>query len=330
MPTAKPKSGTGRKRAPAKRAPKKAAAGSRGILPQDCRLEAGSANVAELSRRIESEGGMVLGAYREPLGGHPVVFASLPIGKVEPTPFQRDLSEAHHKKLAGVLDKTGLFLDPIIAITAPKEGFWTPNGRHRLAAMQRLGARSIMALVVPQREIAWQILALNTEKAHNLKERSLEVIRIYRGLLDDDGARPETGFAYYLEEAALVTLGLCYEQKKNFAGGAYAPILRRLETFSGDSLRKALHAHEKHAGEVFKLDELVSEAVARLKAKGLVSPYLRAFVVARINPLRWIQGEPPPLEDVLKTMRERAAKFNVERIKQEDLATAGGPPDDEP
>jgi ParB family chromosome partitioning protein len=330
MATPKPKTAAGRKRAPAKRMPKKAAAGSRGILPQDCRLPDSSGDIAALGRRIESEGGMVLGAYREPLGGHPVVFASLPIGKVEPTPFQRDLSEAHHKKLAGVLDKTGLFLDPIIAITAPKEGFWTPNGRHRLAAMQRLGAKAIMALVVPQREIAWQILALNTEKAHNLKERSLEVIRIYKGLLDEDGARPETEFAYYLEEAALVTLGLCYEQKKNFAGGAYAPILRRLETFSGDSLRKALHAHEKHAGEVFKLDELVTDAVAKLKAKGLMSPYLRAFVVARINPLRWIQGDPPPLEDVLKTMRERAAKFNVERIRQEDLASAGGPPDDEP
>jgi ParB family chromosome partitioning protein len=329
MAATKRKSAAGRKRAPAKRAPKKAAAGSRGILPQDCRLDAGAGEIAEVSRRIESEGGVVLGTYRDPLGGHPVVLASLPIGKVEPTPFQRDLSEAHHKKLAGVLDKTGLFLDPIIAITGPREGFWTPNGRHRLAAMQRLGAKAIVALVVPRREIAWQILALNTEKAHNLKERSLEVIRIVKGLIDEDGARPESDFSYYLEEAALVTLGLCYEQKKNFAGGSYAPILRRLESFSGEPLRKALQVHEKHAEQVFKLDELVSDAVAKLKAKGLLSPYLRAFVVARINPLRWIQGEPPPLDEVLKTMRERAAKFNTDRIKQEDLATAGGAPDDD-
>jgi ParB family chromosome partitioning protein len=327
---AKPKSTTGRKRAPAKRAPKKAAAGSRGILPQECRLDALSGEAAEVSRRIEQEGGIVIGAYREPLGGNPVLFASLPIGKVEPTPFQRDLSEAHHKKLAGVLDKTGLFLDPLIAITAPTEGFWTPNGRHRLAAMRRLGAKAIMALVVPRREIAWQILALNTEKAHNLRERSLEVIRIYKGLLDEDGARPENGFSYYLEEAALVTLGLCYEKKGNFAGGAYAPILRKLETFSAEPLKKALKEHEARAEKVFELDELVTAVVARLKAKGLMSPYLRTFVVARINPLRWIQGDLPPLDEVLKTMRERAAKFNTEKIKQEDLAAAGGAPDDEP
>jgi|SRR5882672_8913510 len=324
----KPRTTTGRKRAPAKRSPKKAAAGSRGIEPKDCRLDAGSGEVAELSRRIEQEGGAVLGTYREPLGGNPVVFASLPINKVEPTPFQRDLSEAHHKKLSGVLDKIGLFLDPVIAITAPKEGFWTPNGRHRLAAMQRLGAKAIMALVVPKREIAWQILALNTEKAHNLKERSLEVIRIYKGLLDEDEARPETDFAFYLEEAALVTLGLCYEKKGNFAGGAYAPILRKLETFSAEPLRKVLKEHEMVAEKVFELDELVAGVVAKLKARGLMSPYLRTFVVARINPLRWIQGDLPPLDEVLKTMRERAAKFNTDKVKQEDLAAAGGAPDD--
>ena len=181
---------------------------------------------------------------------------------------------------------------------------------------------------MPKREIAWQILALNTEKAHNLKERSLEVIRIYNGLLDEDEARPESDFSYYLEEAALVTLGICYEKKANFAGGAYAPILRKLETFSPGPLRKALKEHEERAEQVFKLDELVTDVVARLKAKGLMSPYLRTFVVARINPLRWIQGDLPPLAEVLKTMRERAAKFNTDKIKQEDLATTGGVPDD--
>ena len=110
----------------------------------------------------------------------------LPIEAVEPTPFQRDLSDAHHKRLADVISKTGRFLDPVIAVLAPKGVFWTPNGRHRLAAMRRLGAKSIAALVVADKEVAWQILALNTEKAHNLKERSLEVIRIYRGLVEED------------------------------------------------------------------------------------------------------------------------------------------------
>jgi len=319
---------SGLKRAAPRKRARKASAGSRGLSPADCGLEDLDSSSLDVKNKIEKEGGRVLAAYRDPLGKNPLILAILPLASVEPTPFQRDVSDMHHKRLADVIDKTGLFLDPIIAITAPEKGFWTPNGGHRLAAMRRLGAKSLTALVVPKREIAWQILALNTEKAHNLKEKSLEVIRIYRGLLEEDGTRPEKGFAFYLEEASFVTLGLCYEKVPRFSGGAYNSIVRRLSEFSADSINKTIKAREKSAEQLLDLDGKVAEAVAKLKAKGFVSPYLKAFVVARINPLRWIQGEPPPLEDVLKTMRERAGKFNVDRIKQEDLASAGGAADD--
>ena len=313
----------------ARRRPRKAKAGSRGLTPLECRLESLSGDGKEASSRVEGEGGIVLGCYSDPLGKNPLILAILPIDSVEPTPFQRDLSQAHHRRLADVIDRTGLFLDPVIAVTAPGKGFWTPNGRHRLEAMRRLGARAITALVVPQREIAWQILALNTEKAHNLRERALEVIRIYRGLIEEDGVRPESQFAFYLEEAALVTLGVCYERNPKFAGASYNPIVRRLESFSPDALNKTIRVHEKHAGLLMELDERVAAVITRLKARGFVSPYLRAFVIARINPLRWIKGEPPPLEEVLKTMRERAGKFNTDKVKQEDLAGAGGAPDEQ-
>jgi len=312
----------------ARRRPRKAKAGSRGPTPLECRLESLSGDGKEASSRVEGEGGIVLGWYSDPLGKNPLILAILPIDSVEPTPFQRDLSQAHHRRLADVIDRTGLFLDPVIAVTAPGKGFWTPNGRHRLEAMRRLGARAITALVVPQREIAWQILALNTEKAHNLRERALEVIRIYRGLIEEDGARPEAQFTFYLEEASLVTLGVCYERNPKFAGASYNPIVRRLVSFSDEPLSKVIRAHERQAEMLLELDERVAAVITRLKARGFVSPYLRAFVIARINPLRWIKGEPPPLEEVLKTMRERAGKFNTDKVKQQDLAGAGGAPDE--
>ncbi|HEX6297421.1 MAG TPA: ParB N-terminal domain-containing protein [Burkholderiales bacterium] len=324
MANPKPKA----KRAKAKRRPRKAPAASRGLTAREAPLDALAGAAAEARKRIEEEGGVVLGAYQDPLGANPVLFAMLPIDRVEPTPFQRDLSQVHHRKLADVLDRTGIFLDPVIAVTAPDKGFWTPNGRHRLEAMRRLGARAITALVVPKREIAWQILALNTEKAHNLREKALEVIRIYRGLIGEDAARAESQFRHYLEEASLVTLGVCYEHNAKFAGGAYNPIVRRLEDFSGESLAKAIKVHEKLANLLMDLDEKVAAVVAKLKSRGFVSPYLRSFVVARINPLRWIQGEPPPLEEVLETMRGRAAKFNVDKVKQQDLVATGGAPDE--
>lgn len=317
-------------KAPARRTPRKKKPESAGLEPFECVVDS-DASLTKLEQKVNAEGGVVVGRYKDPLGGHPMLFAILPTSKVEPTPFQRDLSEAHHKRLAEVIEKTGRYLDPVIAITAPEKvgGFWTPNGRHRLEAMRRLGAKAITSLVIPTREVAWQILALNTEKAHNLKERSLEVIRIYRGLLDEDDGRPESGFAFYLEDPALVTLGVCYEKNPRFAGGAYHPVLRRVESFSDEPIADAIEVHEKLAALTLEVEEKVATAVAKLREKGLVSPYLRSFVVARINPLRWIQGDLPPAEKVLTTMRDRAAKFNAEKVRQEDLARMGGTAPDE-
>jgi ParB family transcriptional regulator, chromosome partitioning protein len=153
-------------------------------------------------------------------------------------------------------------------------------------------------------------------------------VRIYRGLIIEDASRAESAFAFYLEDPALVTLGVCYERQPRFAGGAYHPVLRRVEVFVDDALSKAIDHHEALATLTLEVEAKVAEAVQRLRDKGLVSPYLRSFVVARVNPLRWHQGEPPPAEEVLRTMRDRASKLNVEKVRQEDLARAGGVADE--
>src|SRR3989441_9007364 len=251
--------------------PRKAKPGSSGLEPIDCKLDTSDGSIREVVTRVEKEGGSVAGSWRDPLGGKPLVIAILPIDRIEPTPFQRDLSEAHHKKLAGGIQKTGTFLDPVITVPAPDSGFWTPNGRHRLEAMRRVGAKAITTLIAPDPPLAWQILALHTEKAHNLKERSLEVARIYRGLIDDDDSKKESDFAFYLEEAALVTLGFCYEKKPVFAGGAYHPILRRLEQFSDESLKRTVPDNEKNAKMFFPPKNQVLNAVKGLKEPALTS-----------------------------------------------------------
>ncbi len=135
--------------------------------------------VETLGRTIEDDGGTVLAKYRDPLGGNWQILAALPLDKVEPTPFQRDLSESHVARIANAIDKLDRYLDPVIAV--PAAGgvlYWSPNGYHRLGAMRELGAKSIVALVVPEPEVAHRILLLNTEKAHNLRERALEVARL--------------------------------------------------------------------------------------------------------------------------------------------------------
>ncbi len=279
--------------------------------------------VEALARQVEADGGAVLAAYREPLGGHPLLFVALPVDKVERTPFQRDVSDAHVRKLTVAMDKTKRYLDPIVAVREG-DGYMTPNGGHRLTALKELGARSVLALLVPERTVAYQILALNIEKAHNLREKALEVVRMYRDLAGTLDPR-ETEMALEFEEAGLATLGFAYEQRGRLSGGAYAPILRKVDGFVEEKLSKALPERERRAKVVLDFDDAVAEAVARLKEKGFDSPYLKAFVVARVNPLRFMKGGAPPFDELFAQMTKRARGMDAGKIRSADVARSGGP-----
>jgi ParB family chromosome partitioning protein len=308
---------------------KKAAVEARSRGLEAAKLAQGSppAKIAALARAIEDDRGAVLATYRDPLGGNWQVLAALPIDKVEPTPFQRDLSEAHAAKLADVIGKLDRFLDPVIVVRNDEGAYWTPNGRHRLEAMRAVGARAIVALVVPEPEVAYRILALNTEKAHNVREKALEVVRMARSLAELD-PRPEREFALEFEDPSLLTLGLCYEQRGRFSGGVYAPMLRRVEAFLGSKLPNALETRTERAKALLELDDAVIAAVAALKERGFVSPYLKAFVVARINPLRFQRKAKATFDETVEKMLASAEKFDAGKIKADQLAAAGGPPED--
>jgi ParB family chromosome partitioning protein len=306
---------------------------STGLTATELQAAAPPGEVAELHRAIEDDGGKVLSVYREPYGGRWLVLTALPIELVEPTPYQRNLSETHVRKLEAVIGKIGRFLDPIIAVRTPKPEhaakYWTPNGNHRLSAMRTLGAKSIVAIVVPEASAAYQILALNTEKAHNLREKALEVIRMYKELAQLDEASEET-YALEFEEPALITLGLCYEERPRFSGGAYHPVLKRVEEFLKKPMRTAIESRRGRARTLLALDDVIVKQVEELKAKGLTSPYLKSFVVARVNPIRFRPKDAPPLsfDDALGRMTKAAEKFNPEKIKLDDLAKTGGAPDE--
>ena len=207
--------------------------------------------------------------------------------------------------------------------------YWTPNGNHRLSAMKTLGAKTITAIVIPEAGTAYQILALNTEKAHNLREKSLEVIRMYRELAGLDRVSEEQ-YALEFEEPSFITLGLCYEERPRFSGGAYNTVLKRVEQFLTKPLKAAMAIRQERAKTVLALDDLVVKQVEALKAKGLSSPYLKSFVVARINPIRFRPKDAPPLsfDEALDRMTKGAEKFNPDKIKDSDLAASGGAPDD--
>ena len=329
--------GVAAKKAAAKTKAKPKAPGQRkrrGVKLQPTELDAkelatveDSSTLSELADAVDAAGGAVLARYREPLGGHAVLLASLPLSAVEPTPFQRDVSDAHVLKLTRAMYKTKRCLDPIITVRNDDK-FWTPNGNHCLTALRELGAKAVVALVVPEPRVAYQILALNIEKAHALRERAIEVVRMYRELVKMP-SQSENTYELEFEEPALVTLGFAYEQRGRFAGGAYHPAIRKVDTWISGKLSDAVHERERRATALLELDDAVNDAVAKLKERGLTSPYLKTFVVARVNPLRFIKGELPSFDELVKTMTKRARGMNVEKIRSEDLARTGGVPDEE-
>ena len=310
---------------------KKVAAGTVGLSAADVAKTADAA-LDKLAADVEKDGGAVLGRYSEPFGGKPVLFVALPVAAVEPTPYQRDPSDAHVKRLMGVVEKIGLFLDPIIAIRH-EDKYWTPNGNHRLQALKKLGVRTIVALLVPDPQVAFKILALNTEKAHNLKEKSLETIRMARALAGSRASSGETerSFEFEFELPSFLTLGAAYEERPRLSGSAYQPILRRADDFLDEPMNKAVKERERRAKKVLKLDEAVSAVVEKLKAKGLTSPYLKPFVVARVNYTRFSKATSFDFDETFDKIIASAQKFNTDRISQQDVAKAGGggPPEED-
>ena len=306
---------------------KKTESASVGLTPAETR-DVRDRDAQQLAGAVEEDGGVVLASYREPFGGTPVLFTALPVDRVEPTPFQRDPSPPHVKRLMDVVETLGRFLDPIVVIRQDN-AYWTPNGNHRLQALRKLGAKTITALLVPDPAIAFKILALNTEKAHNLKEKSLETIRMERALAGSSASRQEREFAFEFDQPSFLTLGAAYEKRPRLSGGAYHSMLRRIEDFLDEPVKTAIRERERRAGLLLAADDDVSAIIEKLKARGLTSPYLRPFVVARVNPIRFSTSTEFDFDDVLDRMRRAAGKFKIDRVKQEDVVRAGGAPEED-
>src|SRR6059058_8711 len=296
----------------------------RGPEAMQSAIASDDAEIGELVAHIRSSRGAVIGAYRDPYGGTPLVFASVPVGAVEATAFQRDLSRTHAERLATAIGDTGAFLDPVIAIPS-KEGFLSPNGRHRIAAARQLGQRSITVLATADPALAYRILALNTEKAHNLRDRSLEVIRMARSLAKEQPRSKEKEHATSFESPAFLTLGAAYEKRDRFAGSSYNSMLRRVDRFMETSLPAALRQREQWAVRLMDIDDRVAVHVKTLQERGMKSPYLRQVIVARCNPVRWIpskKGEAPPMtmSEMLTRMTANVRKFDPSKVRPQDLA----------
>jgi ParB family chromosome partitioning protein len=296
-----------------------------GRFPSD---ETPANGAAALVAQVRRDGGHVLAVYKDPVGEHWQAFGLLPIDKVEPTPYQRDLSPTHAKRLTEVVKKLDRFVDPIVAVSPRPGVYWTPNGHHRLTALRKLKAEWVPAILIPEREVAYLILALNTEKAHNLKEKSLEVIRMYRGLVTEQPKSGEEDFAFQFEAPHFITLGLLYDANRRFAGGAFAPILKRVDRFLKGRLADTLGAREERATKVRAADEALAKVVAALKRRGINHPYVKPFVLARTTPLTRQRKTLPSFDQTFTRLLANIEAFDVGKVRYEDVqrsATFGAP-----
>ncbi|HEY4222359.1 MAG TPA: ParB N-terminal domain-containing protein, partial [Myxococcota bacterium] len=274
------------------------------------------------------DGGVALARYKDPLFGKPVVFAVLPLDKVERTAFQRDVSQAHVDKMVDAMKRTGAYLDPVIAVRDDDGKYRSPNGGHRLAALTRMGAKSVTALVIPDEKLAFKILALNTEKAHALKEKALEAVRMLKALVPFGGT--EQGFAGELEEPALVTIGAAYEKRPRLSGSAYNPLTKRIDEWLPIPVAEALKERDRRADKLLALDDVVSPLVDELRKKGFDSPGLRQVVLSRVAHL-------PPrgqkmsgtFDSVFDGAIDKAKAFDINSLKLDAGAAAGAGGDGE-
>jgi ParB family chromosome partitioning protein len=267
----------------AKKTPRKKKSGKlqprkdkRGLTAAEMVLPVDAPGLGSLVAEVENAGGAAIGGYREPLSGRALLLAALPLKAVQPTPFQRDLSPTHTKRLAQKIEESGSFLDPLIVVRGADGRLWTPNGRHRLAAAKMLGL--------------------------------------------------EIDYANEFEAPELITLGIIYLENKRFAGGAYSPFLKKVDRFSERTLRVSLRERKNYAARLLEIETQVKRIIDGLQKRGFKSPYLRSYVVARINPVRFHRAKkgdttpPMSMAAALTRMAAAAKKFDIDSVKFGELA----------
>jgi ParB family transcriptional regulator, chromosome partitioning protein len=278
-----------------------------------------SRQAKSLAEQVERDGGHVLAIYQEPVGEHWQLFCLLPRAQVQASPYQRDVSPTHVKRLTEAVKRLDRFVDPIVAISPGPGVYWTPNGNHRRTVLDKLKADYVPAILVVEPAVAFDVLPLNTEKAHNLKEKSLEVIRMYRGAAEEKPTSSEEDWQFQFESPHFITLGLLYEVNKRFAGGAFAPILRRVDKFLKVSLRKGLEERAERAELVRAADETLVQVVAKVKKRGINHPYVKNYLLARTTPLTKARKTLPSFEQTFKKLRENLDDFDVSKVRYDEI-----------
>lgn len=281
--------------------------------------------IKKLREEIEKEKGVeILAVYQEPYSQLWQILVSIEIEKIQPTPFQREISLHHLERLAEVISKTKRYIDPIVLVR-PGEGIWlAPDGNHRKEAMEKLGKEKIIGILIPEPDFAFKILSLNVGKPHDLREKSLEAIKIYQELMEKEFERPERDLSPIFDEPSFLTLGILYQQKEKFSGGAYYPFLKKFEKFLEKPLKEAIRERERRGELLFNLDLKVIMLVEELRKGGIQNPFLKAILVSRANPFSKRKVVEIEFDEAIKRFEENLEKINFKNIYENFISEQKG------
>jgi len=145
---------------------------------------------------------------------------------------------------------------------------------------------------------------------------------MYRGLAEEQPRTGEEDWAFQFEAPHFVTLGLLYEENRRFAGGAFAPILKRVDRFLKGKLPDTLEERGLRAAKVKAADEALARAVAALKKRGIRHPYVKNYVLARTSPLTRARKTVPSFDQAFSRLVAAIEGFDVSKVRYEDVQRA--------
>ncbi|MHC1579946.1 MAG: ParB/RepB/Spo0J family partition protein [Candidatus Alkanophagales archaeon] len=255
--------------------------------------------------------------------GYEQKFVIVPIDELTVIEIQRKPSAQHVRRLAESMRKIG-FTTPVIAVERGGRCV-VIDGQHRLLAAKQVGISEIPCIIIPE-EYAYDLMELNVEKQMSLREKAHVALNVYRMYLEEDASTPENDprILDSIESPHYITLGVAYEKNERLYGSAFESILRRVDRFLDLPLSEAMGERERRAELVLGADELVREAVDRVKELGMTHPFLYKEVVSFCNPIGRKRKLDVTFEEVFEQLQENLRRLisQPEQMKMHKFSEA--------
>jgi ParB family chromosome partitioning protein len=255
--------------------------------------------------------------YVEPVGKTELEFKLVPLSELKPAPFQREISEAHVKKLSEAMLKVGMFIDPLVVYE--KEGiYYVVNGQHRLEAYRNLFSEGELPCIVIPEEKAKFIITLNTEKSPSIKDKSTEALKIYREMLS--ASLTEKDILDFIAEPCYVTFGILYERNEKFPASALHSLIKRIDKPIEKPLSEAFEERKRRADRIEELYENYYIPLRnKLLEEGVNQLYVGQIIASRINPF----GRKRIIEEDFDSAMDKIIEKAKELIEEESNGNLG-------